>query len=86
MPMTPLLRARYFGRKAYGSIYGVSALMYMPAGVAGPVLAGWIYDTTGSYMLVFTLLAVALGISAVAILLATSPKPPEEISDITKRL
>jgi len=86
MPMTPLLRARYFGRKAYGSIYGVSSLMYMPAGVAGPVLAGWIWDTTGSYMLVFTLLAVALGIAAVAILLATPPKPPEEISDITKRL
>lgn len=83
MPLTPLLRARYYGRKAYGSIYGVSSLLYMPAGVAGPVLAGWIYDVTNSYMLVFTLLAIVLAVSAIAIFLATPPRPPKRVSGIS---
>lgn len=86
LPLTSILRARYYGRKAYGSIQGTSALMLMPSGVAGPVMAGWIWDRTGSYMLVFTFLAAALGVSAVTILFATPPKPPQKIDGVSRIL
>jgi MFS family permease len=75
MPMTPVLRARYFGRKSFGTIAGWSRALTIPVGVVGPVLAGWIYDATGSYEIAFVLFAVTLGISVVIMIFAKPPKP-----------
>jgi cyanate permease len=80
----PLLRARYFGRKAFGSIHGITALILTPFGVAAPVYAGWVYDSTGSYISAFTLFAGLLAISVVLIFFAKPAKPPEVIGDIRK--
>ena len=77
MPMTPVLRARYFGRKSFGTIAGWSRALTIPVGVIGPVLAGWIYDTTGSYEIAFQLFAITLAISAVIMLFVAPPKPPQ---------
>jgi sugar phosphate permease len=77
MPMTPVLRARYFGRKSFGTIAGWSRALTIPVGVIGPVLAGWIFDTTGSYEIAFLLFAVTLGISVVVMLFVRPPKPPQ---------
>jgi MFS family permease len=77
MPMTPVLRARYFGRKSFGIIAGWSRALTIPVGVIGPVLAGWIYDTTGSYEIAFQLFAVTLAMSVVIMLFVTPPKPPQ---------
>jgi MFS family permease len=76
MPMTPVLRARYFGRKSFGRIVGWSRVLTLPVGVAGPVLAGWIYDSTGSYEVAFELFAITLGIAVVVMLFAGPPKLP----------
>lgn len=80
----PLMRARYFGRKAFGSIHGVTALILTPFGVVAPVYAGWVYDTTGSYMSAFTLFAGLLAFAIVLITFAKPPKPPAVIGDIRK--
>jgi nitrate/nitrite transporter NarK len=80
MPMTPVLRARYFGRKSFGTIAGWSRALTVPVGVVGPVLAGWIYDTTGSYEIAFQLFAITLAISVVIMLFVTPPKPSERHS------
>jgi len=80
MPMTPVLRARYFGRKSFGSIAGWSRALTLPVGVAGPVLAGWIYDSTKSYQLAFEVFAVTLGISVLVMVFARPPKSPERRS------
>jgi cyanate permease len=77
MPMTPVLRARYFGRKSFGTIAGWSRALTIPVGVIGPVLAGWIYDTTGSYEIAFQLFAVTLAMSAVIMLFVAPPNPPQ---------
>lgn len=74
MPMTPVMRARYFGRKNFGIIAGISRALQMPVGFIGPIAAGWIYDSTGSYITAFFLFAILLGISAVIIILATPPR------------
>ena len=82
--MNPLIRARYFGRKAFGSIHGITALILTPFGVVAPVYAGWVYDTTGSYMSAFTLFAGLLALAIVLITFAAPPKPPAVIGDIRK--
>lgn len=82
--LNPLLRARYFGRKAFGSIHGVTALILTPFGVVAPVYAGWVYDTTGSYISAFTLFAGLLAFAIVLITFAAPPKPPAVIGDIRK--
>ncbi|MFH1381942.1 MAG: MFS transporter [Chloroflexota bacterium] len=76
------MRARYFGRKAFGSIRGVSVLFMMPVGVLAPVYVGWAYDTSGSYIGAFTLVAVLVAISAVVMFFAVPPRPPARITDI----
>jgi len=74
MPMTPVMRARYFGRKNFGVIAGVSRFFNMPVAIIGPVAAGWIFDVTKSYELAFILFAVLLAISALIMIAATPPK------------
>ena len=81
---TPIIMARYFGRKAYGSIRGISSIFSTPIRIAGPVYAGWVYDTTGSYITVFTLFAALLAVSAFGACFILPPKPPAQISDIRK--
>ncbi len=82
--LIPLIGGRYFGRKAFGSIHGTSMMFTTPVGILGPIYFGWIYDTTGSYITAFTLIAVFLAIGAVLIFLARPPKPPAEVTDIRK--
>jgi sugar phosphate permease len=80
--INPLIRARYFGRKAFGSIHGASQALMTPFGIIAPVFAGWIYDTYGSYMLALKVGAIILAVSVVLSLLIFSPKPPKRITHI----
>jgi len=79
--MAPM-RARYFGRKAFGSIGGSSRLFMAPVGMAAPIYLGWVYDTTGSYISAFTLLAALVAFSAILSLFILPPKKPARITDI----
>ncbi len=83
--LTPI-RARYFGRKALGSIQGTSMLFGMPVGVLGPIYAGWVYDATGSYITAFTLVTALLAVSVALVAFAKPPKPPAGVTDIRKIL
>lgn len=80
------LRARYFGRKAFGSIAGTSSAFQTPFGVAAPIYAGWVYDTSGSYITTFNLFVVLLFLAVVLMALAAPPKPPTQSTDIHKFL
>ncbi len=84
VPLTPIIETRYFGRKAFGSIRGTWTMLTAPFGVVAPVYAGWVYDTTGSYITAFTLLVGLIALSAVLMLLAFPPKPPAQVTDISK--
>jgi MFS family permease len=74
----PTMRARYFGRKAFGTIQGTSMLLITPAGIIAPIYAGWIYDKTGSYMTAFTLFALLLGFASSLLLFVRPPQPPKD--------
>ncbi|MFC2016119.1 MFS transporter [Chloroflexota bacterium] len=83
--MSPM-RARYFGRKAFGSIHGTAMMLTTPAGVVAPIYFGWVYDTTGSYITGFIVVAAILAFSAVFASFVLPPKPPARVTDIRKFL
>ena len=58
VPLLASIRADYFGRAALGKIQGFMSPVTMVAGATGPVSAGYLFDTTGSYDSAF--LAVGL--------------------------
>ncbi len=80
------MQARYFGRKGFASIRGTTMLVLSPFGVIAPIYAGWVYDTTGSYISAFTLFAALLALSAVIMSLIRPPKPPAQVTDVDKFL
>ena len=49
--------ASYFGVKALGSIFGLIVFFGTLSGSIGPIVAGWIFDVSGSYFFAFALLA-----------------------------
>jgi MFS family permease len=59
----PALGREYFGRTNFGSIYGLMEGIGTIGAIIGPTLAGWTYDSLGSYQLVWLLLA---GLAVVA--------------------
>ncbi|MBM2827387.1 MAG: transporter [Dehalococcoidia bacterium] len=71
--MMPLIKADYFGRKAFGTILGVSGLIQMVGTVTGPFFAGWVYDVTQSYHIAFLTFSGASFLSMVIFLLAKRP-------------
>lgn len=67
--ITPYLLARYFGLRAFSTLYGLTWTFYAAAGAIGPVILGRAFDVTGSYASLLVVLAAALGFVAVTNLL-----------------
>jgi sugar phosphate permease len=74
--LSVLMRSRYFGRKAYGSISGFYSLVNAPAALIAPIYAGWVYDTTSSYATAFISFAVIAGLCAVVACFIRPPASP----------
>ncbi len=74
IPLMPAIRAEYFGRKALGKIQGVMDPVMMLAGATGPVFAGYVFDTTGSYRTAFLVTGLLTFIGAVMIFFARPGK------------
>src|SRR5579864_1574173 len=72
--VTPYLLTRYFGLRAFSTLYGLTWTFYAAAAAIGPVILGRAFDATGSYTSLLVLLAIALG-GAAAMNLAL-PKYP----------
>lgn len=67
--ITPYLLTRYFGLRAFSTLYGLTWTFYAAAGATGPVILGRAFDATGSYSSLLISLAVALVVAAAANLL-----------------
>ena len=61
---TPYLLTRYFGLRAFSTLYGLTWTFYAAAGAIGPVILGSAFDATGSYASLLALLAASLGLVA----------------------
>lgn len=73
--VTPYLLTRYFGLRAFSTLYGFTWTAYAIAGAIGPVLMGKVFDMTGSYQTLLTVLAMATLGSAFLLLLLPKYSP-----------
>jgi hypothetical protein len=72
--ITPYLLTRYFGLRAFSTLYRLTRTFYAAAGAIGPVILGRAFDLTGFYFSLLVTLAVALRFAAAMNLLL--PKYP----------
>ncbi len=75
-PLMQAIRADYFGRSSFGMIMGISSLIVMIGTTMGPLIAGYLYDRTGSYELAFTIIACIAAFGSVFFILSVRPRPP----------
>ena len=72
--LMPALVTDFYGPEHAGSLVGLIFGLAGPAGGLGPVLAGWLFDTTASYGAAFGLGA---GLNLLALVLAALARPPD---------
>jgi len=77
--VVPYLIARYFGRKHFAALYGLTWTAYAVGGATGPVVVGRLYDRYGGYQPRF-IFALALTCVAGAGLSLLLPRYPAESS------
>ncbi len=75
MVLRPPFVLEYFGQARFGTIFGLTMSASLLGGIAGPPLAGYIYDTSGNYFWFWVISIGALLLAVVAIL--TCPRPPK---------
>jgi predicted MFS family arabinose efflux permease len=75
----PYLLARYFGRRHFSVLYGLSWTAYAVGGATGPVFIGHMYDRAGAYHSIFIvyLAVVAFAAAGVSLLLRRTPRLEE---------
>ena len=66
--------ADYYGRLHLGSIRGLTLPAQIGGQAIGPVVAGFMYDSTGDYRAPFFIFGVAVSLAAVLVLTAVPPR------------
>jgi MFS family permease len=65
-----------FGRRAFATLLGGMTMVYSLLSAATPILAGWIFDSTGSYLWALVLLALLFASSSLLFWNIPRPKRP----------
>ena len=74
LPTMSMLVSRSFGLAFYGSVFGIINLAQSIGTATGPLVAGVMYDSMGTYRWAFILFAVLYGIAIPAVLLVKRPR------------
>ena len=79
--VVPYLIARYFGRKHFAALYGLTWTAYAVGGATGPVVVGHFYDRYGMYQprLIVALALTCVAGAALSLLLPRYPEEPVSI-------
>ena len=72
--MSPVV-AEYFGLRSHGALFGSIIFFGTVSGAAAPVLAGYIFDTTGSYFIAFLILIAMVSVGLFLTFLLPSARP-----------
>lgn len=72
LTLLPVAFAEYYGRRHFGAIRGIALPVQVVGQAAGPLIAGLLYDTTGSYHVALLTFA-CLSMLAAAVALAARP-------------
>jgi predicted MFS family arabinose efflux permease len=83
--VVPYLVARYFGRKHFAALYGLTWTAYAVGGATGPIVVGRFYDRFGVYQpsLIFGLAMTCVVGAALSLLL---PRYPAESANVVEDL
>ena len=73
------LIAEYFGRRAYATIQGFRGTIQMIGIIIGPLVSGYVFDTTGSYEWAFLGFGGATLVSLALVLMMRPPARPQRI-------
>ena len=76
VPLLVTIRGDYFGRKNFATIFGVSQLPMNLVMMSTPVIAGYLFDTLGSYSVPFIGLAAMNFLGAGLMMAASRPSLP----------
>ena len=68
LDLIPYMLKRYFGLHSFSSLYGLIYSVFAVAGAVSPLLLGHIYDITGSYTRILSILSVVTGGAAISML------------------
>jgi MFS family permease len=69
--------ADYYGRQHLGTIRGITLPVQIGGQAVGPVAAGFVFDTTGSYQVVFLIFAGVVTLGSILVLAAVPPSSAE---------
>jgi len=78
-PLMNSIRGEYFGRASFGKIIGTSSLLTMPASIAGPIIAGFLADAQGDYVMGLIILSGVSALGSVLFLVTRPPAPPARL-------
>ena len=82
-PISSSIRGDYFGRKHYGKIMGISQVPMNVLLLIGPIFAGVMRDSTGTYQTAFAVLGVMAVVGGFCFLFAKKPVHPDSYSAIS---
>ncbi len=69
-----LVWADYYGRRHLGAIRGLALPVQIGGQAVGPVVAGFMFDFTGTYLPAFFIFGVGVAVAAVLVLTAVPPR------------
>jgi MFS transporter, OFA family, oxalate/formate antiporter len=84
IPLQETVWANYFGRQHLGRIRAVAMPFSIIFGAGGPLLAGVLYDSSGSYGLSFVLFSIFWMVGFVLILMARPPLHPSARAPVSE--
>jgi len=73
VPIFPTLLAKFYGLKAMGAIYGIFGTSYSIAAVTAPLLAGYVFDVSGSYYYPFLFAVLCCYLAAMGTFFLKTP-------------
>ena len=76
LSVPPVAYADYYGRRSLGVIRGVTEPLTSFGQAIGAVLAGIVFDLTGSYAIAFATFAILSGLAMLLVLFARPPRRP----------
>jgi len=80
IPVRPALRGEYFGRASFAKIQGFMAPITMIGSMSGPIIAGHVYDVTGTYRISFLVTALLQFLGVITIYFARPARHPDQIA------
>jgi len=73
--------ADYYGREHLGAIRGLTLPIQISGQAIGPVISGFMFDSSGSYHLPFFIFGAGVVVAAVGVLAATPPQKQRELEN-----